>query len=133
MTASPTQPRLVLLVDDDEDARFVLKELLEHEGYAVEGVSGAEAALTRLALAPRPALIILDLLMPGVGGVRFLEIRSADRALASIPVVVVTASGLSCLGQNVFAVLPKPLDVAALLASVDQICGRPAMEAPGLP
>jgi two-component system, chemotaxis family, chemotaxis protein CheY len=84
----------ILLVEDRDDVREGLAQLLEMHGFMVTEVSDAEHALTELAAQPHGfALILLDLLLPGsVGGVGFRARQLADPELASIPTIVVTAS-----------------------------------------
>lgn len=84
----------VLLVEDDRDIREALTELLEDAGYAVlTANNGAEAldVLDRAGSGERPGLILLDLVMPTMDGVEFLE-RVKSTAHAAIPVVVLSAS-----------------------------------------
>ena len=71
--------RRVLLVDDDADLRQRLRDLLEKEGWTVDEAADGQAALTALADRP-PALVLLDLLMPGMDGFEFLaEFQGATR------------------------------------------------------
>ncbi len=83
--------RKVLLVDDDEEARESLAQLLESEGYQVTTAENGQMALDCLrGLEPDPFVILLDLIMPVMGGVQFLERRKLDRALSQIPVIVIS-------------------------------------------
>ena len=120
-------PRRILVVDDDADARLVFLDMLESEGYSAEAVSDGLQALKVLNRGELPGLIILDLMMPGVTGLRFLEMRAGNPALAAIPVVVATASGMTHVQHDVLAVLPKPLDVTTLLSLVARTCGPAQM------
>jgi two-component system chemotaxis response regulator CheY len=83
----------VLIVDDDTDLRSALTELLEEEGYAVEGAADGRDALAKLRGGLRPALILLDLMMPGMNGWDFRKAQLDDPELRALSVVVVTASG----------------------------------------
>jgi CheY-like chemotaxis protein len=80
---------LVLVVDDDADAREVIGRTLAKEGYRMIFATGGEECL-RLARAQRPDIITLDMLMPGIDGWEVLAELKADSALASIPVVMLT-------------------------------------------
>ena len=83
--------RKVLLIDDDEEARESLAQLLESEGYQVTTAENGQMALECLrGLEPDPFVILLDLIMPVMGGVQFLERRKVDRALSKIPVIVIS-------------------------------------------
>ena len=82
----------VLVVEDDGDLREALAECLRFEGYdVVEAVDGADA-LARLRRGARPALIILDLVMPRMDGRQLLAAMRVDADLAGIPVVLATGN-----------------------------------------
>ena len=111
----------VLVVEDDPSVRGLLQTLLSAEGYDVVTASDGLAGLVKAA-STKPALMLLDLMMPDLGGVRVLEELRGDPALADVPVIVVTGKleavpplrGL--LGEdNVFV---KPFGVAELLSRV---------------
>jgi DNA-binding response OmpR family regulator len=114
-------PARVLVVEDDPSVRGLLHTLLTGEGYDVATASDGLAGLVKASSA-KPDLMLLDLMMPDLGGVRVLEELRGDPALADVPVIVVTGKleavpplrGL--LGEdNVFV---KPFGVAELLARV---------------
>ena len=87
--------KLVLIVDDDADVRRILRTTIEGAGMsAVEAANGREA-LERLAAGPRPALLLLDLMMPEVDGFGTLDAIRSDPGLADLPVVILTAKDLS--------------------------------------
>ncbi|HVE64777.1 MAG TPA: response regulator [Mycobacteriales bacterium] len=119
-------PPTVLVVEDDPSVRGLLQTLLTSEGYDVQVASDGIAGLVKASSSP-PALMLLDLMMPDLGGVRVLEELSHDPALCGIPVVVVTGkleavpALRDALGHdNVFA---KPFGVTELLDRVAQITG----------
>lgn len=86
----------ILIVDDDNDVRTALSELLEEEGFSVEGAPDGRTALARLrASTVHPAVILLDLMMPGMDGWDFRSEQLRDPKLAGVPVVIVSASGFS--------------------------------------
>ncbi|HEX5503712.1 MAG TPA: response regulator [Thermomicrobiales bacterium] len=87
-------PGRVLIAEDDDTARALLRRLLEREGWAVDEAENGWVALGRLR-EHRPALILLDLLMPEMDGFAFLAELRQRRDWRSIPVVVVTAKDLS--------------------------------------
>lgn len=114
----------ILVVEDDPNVRGLLDTLLTSEGYDVVTASDGLAGLVKLSSA-KPALMLLDLMMPDLGGVRVLEELRADPALSDVPVIVVTGKveavpGLrDVLGHdNVFV---KPFGVTELLARVAEI------------
>ena len=117
----------VLVVEDDPSVRGLLQTLLASEGYDVSTASDGLAGLVK-ANATHPELILLDLMMPDLGGVRVLEELRGDPEMAEIPVIVVTGkldavpSLRTLLGDNnVFA---KPFGVAELMARVAEITGH---------
>ncbi|HXU00400.1 MAG TPA: response regulator [Polyangia bacterium] len=85
----------ILIVDDDNDVRAALSGLLEEEGFAVEAAKNGREALARLRGGVHPAVILLDLMMPGMDGWDFRSEQMRDPTLAAVPVVVVSASGFS--------------------------------------
>jgi len=121
----------VLVVEDDPSVRGLLHTLLSAEGYDVATASDGLAGLVK-ATASKPALVLLDLMMPDLGGVRVLEELRDDPELADIPVIVVTGKidavpGMRALlgDDNVFV---KPFAVAELLARVGDVTGGPLAE-----
>ena len=82
--------RRILLVDDDEGFLLAAGRLLEAAGYEVTPASSAAEARTRLEAEP-PDLVLLDVIMPGKDGFTFADEIAADKGLAGIPVVLVTA------------------------------------------
>jgi DNA-binding response OmpR family regulator len=86
VTAPPTAPR-VLIVEDDPNVSEVVARYLEREGYLVETVADGAVGLER-ALAEPPDLVVLDLMLPGVGG---LEVCRRLREVVPVPVIMLTA------------------------------------------
>ena len=108
--------RLILVVDDEEDSRFLLRQYIADCGCRVaEATAGPEAV--RIAKEIRPDLITLDLMMPGMDGFQTLRGLKADAALRDIPVVVVSIVGRENRGTIFGAadVLNKPV-------SKEEIC-----------
>lgn len=84
----------VLVVDDDETARYVVKHCLNRTRYQIsEAGSGAEGI--RLARELRPDVILLDLMMPGMTGFEVLDHLRADEATRDIPVIILTSHDLT--------------------------------------
>jgi DNA-binding response OmpR family regulator len=111
----------VLVVEDDRPIRDLIVEYLADEGFAPEAAGSISEARARIAAA-RPALILLDLMLPGHSGWVFLQERGNDPLLAGLPVLVVSAAPpdrlreAKQLGADAF--LSKPFDVDALGALV---------------
>ena len=121
----------VLVVEDDPSVRGLLQTLLSAEGYDVVTASDGLAGLVKAA-SSKPALMLLDLMMPDLGGVRVLEELRDDPELNDTPVIVVTGKidavpGMrALLGEdNVFV---KPFAVAELLTRVGDVTGGPNLE-----
>jgi CheY-like chemotaxis protein len=117
----------VMAVDDDPDILLAFKDVLELEGYSVLLARGGREALELLRRGARPAVILLDLMMPDVSGWDFLERQLADASIASLPVVVVSGQGVSA--QDVAALgvagyLKKPVDLDHLLSTVERYVRR---------
>ncbi len=118
----------VLVVEDDPSVRGLLQTLLVAEGYAVSTASDGLGGLGQMA-ATRPDLLLIDLLMPDLGGVRVIQELREDPELARIPVLVVTGHEEALpdiraqLGEdNVFL---KPFAVGELLARIGAVTGGP--------
>jgi two-component system, OmpR family, response regulator MprA len=120
MSVDTTEPKNVLVVDDDAWLRAVLAELLLDEGYRVSEAASAAEALDCVGAEP-PDVVLLDVALPHRSGLSVLDkLRSTDSTRA-IPVVLV--SGECDLFETGFAsqataALHKPLDVTALLERV---------------
>jgi CheY-like chemotaxis protein len=105
----------VLVVDDDPDIRETLREVIEAEGYVVATAANGRAALASLLDGLRPSLIVLDLMMPAMSGWDVLSAIRGDRALADIPVAVISASGGRTPPPGATHFLRKPIDLDHLL------------------
>jgi len=121
-----TERRTVLLVDDDASLLITLGDLLRYEGYRVETAENAERALDTLdGLAPD--LIILDISMPGMGGLGFLRALAARAGAPRPPVLVLTARATiqdSPAGLGVEGYMAKPCDPRRLLDEIGRILLR---------
>jgi CheY-like chemotaxis protein len=125
------EPRKILIVDDDESVRLLLRRILESiPALEVTLAGGCEEAL-RLAAERRYDLILLDLLMPGIGGI---EVLSRFRNLPpnkATPVVIVSMMAdpetkIVCQSLGVRDYVEKPIDRAAMLAVVNAQLGATA-------
>ncbi|HMF40420.1 MAG TPA: response regulator [Polyangia bacterium] len=108
----------VLIVDDDPDIREILAEALESFGFVVVTAAHGRDALAMLArMAVRPSVILLDLMMPVMDGYGFLEERTKDTKLESIPLAVITAGhgvDRGRIGPST-PIVPKPFEMPTLL------------------
>jgi CheY-like chemotaxis protein len=120
--------RRILLVDDEDSLRKVLKDLLEREGYEVAEARDGVQALDQVDRVG-PDVIVLDLNLPGLDGYGVLAQLRSRPATADIPVVVLTAKGdeenevrVFELGANDF--LQKPFRARALAARLEAVLAR---------
>jgi CheY-like chemotaxis protein len=123
----------VLVVEDDDDVRTALIELIEDAGYPAVGAAHGRAALEHLReLGHSPCVILLDLAMPVMDGWEFRAEQRRDPALTTIPVVVISAyrERPSVTELDAAAYLNKPVDAAALLDVLRRHC-RGAEGGPG--
>ena len=110
----------VLLVEDDDDNRELMTEVLEAAGYQVVTAASGREGLRKLSEQPAD-VVITDVGMPGMGG---LEVaRAAKEIVPRVPVVIVTGYAerediRSARGREVDAVLVKPVDPDLLTASL---------------
>jgi CheY-like chemotaxis protein len=112
----------VLVVEDDDDLREIVCEVLESAGYEAIPAAGGEDALAALSKHGDVDLILLDLTMPGMSGFELRDRLLRTPELHSIPVIVMTASrGFDPATLSPSGVLLKPIDTTQLLASIDQV------------
>jgi CheY-like chemotaxis protein len=115
----------LMVVDDDEDIREVVKLLLESEGHRVITATDGLDAWRQLEAGARPSLILLDLMMPRMDGEQFLlTLRASSRA--SIPVIILSGhSAASVLARDLEAnaCLTKPIELEELLELVRRFTG----------
>jgi CheY-like chemotaxis protein/tRNA A-37 threonylcarbamoyl transferase component Bud32 len=112
----------ILVVDDVEDNREVLRRRLAREGYNVECASNGREALSRIAAAPFD-LVLLDVLMPEVDGYAVLEQLKSNPETRDIPVIMISAlddmpSVVRCIERGAEDFLPKPFDAVLLRARI---------------
>ncbi|MEJ7812167.1 MAG: response regulator [Gemmatimonadaceae bacterium] len=115
-------PLEILLVDDHEDTRIILRHYLEAKGFTVREARDGEFALAELRVR-RPAAMILDIQMPRLDGIGVLHAVRADDALRSLPVLALSAHALADevrqirdAGADVY--LAKPTDPKSVVAAL---------------
>lgn len=114
---------LVLIVDDDEDTRDSLRDIIEEEGYTVEVASHGQEALARLANGTKPCFILLDLMMPVMTGIEFLEALRRDPEHVGTPVVLITAwSDQAAMTERVQGFARKPFNLREIFTFIRQYC-----------
>lgn len=116
----------ILIVEDDEGIRDILKELLEIEGFRVATAEHGREGLQRLGEMRAPCLILLDMMMPVMNGWEFLEAlrQQHEQALASVPVAVVSAGAdLGNIEQRYRCrIMKKPVDIERLVNLAHEHC-----------
>ena len=123
----------ILVVEDDDDIREALTQILQLEGYAVREAANGREALDIAKHTPSPSLILLDLMMPIMDGWQFRTEQLKDPDLAQVPVVVISADAsvhekVATFGAA--SVLPKPISVDRLLRAVEALYPPPRQSQP---
>ncbi len=111
----------VLLVEDEEELREMMREALERAGYAVVAAGDGQAALDAAGRIEQICVVLLDLVMPTMNGWDFFDAFRARPEFVSVPVVV-HSSATSRAPNGVTRVLQKPLKLDRLLAVVGEFC-----------
>lgn len=111
----------VLIVEDEEDLRELMREALELNGYTVIAAPEGRSALDRIDGIDRICLVLLDLVMPGMNGWEFYQQMRERPHLADVPVIVFSSSP-NCVPVGVMRVLRKPLTLDRLLSVLREFC-----------
>jgi two-component system, chemotaxis family, chemotaxis protein CheY len=115
----------ILVVEDDDDIREVMQEVLATEGFRVDVAKDGIDALGQLeGGAPPPLLILLDMMMPRMDGETFLKALRGKPALAAAPVVVISGNAAAREKASTFqavACLVKPFELDELLGLVRRL------------
>ncbi|MET1256749.1 phosphate regulon transcriptional regulator PhoB [Aliikangiella maris] len=121
-------PKQILLVEDEQPIREMLRYALERDGYVIQEADNAAAAREILAR-NRPDLLIVDWMMPGESGIDFIKRLRKDEILADLPVIMLTArveemdkvKGLDCGADDY---LTKPVGIKELMARIKALLRR---------
>jgi response regulator RpfG family c-di-GMP phosphodiesterase len=126
----------ILVVDDDEALRLLLRTTFELEGLEVDEAESAEAAVPMIAAVP-PSGIVLDIGMPGLDGLTFCAQLKADPRTSAIPVVLLSGLGeeaeLRALATGAEAFLRKPFSPLELLDSIQRLTSGVPLRLPPVP
>jgi CheY-like chemotaxis protein len=116
---------IILIVEDDEGVRLVMRAALEDEGWRVETAEHGKAALELLAHT-QPDAIILDLRMPVMDGLTFAErYRQFAEPRAPLILISATVSDAAIRQSGAATGLRKPIDLGVLLDTVERFAGGP--------
>jgi CheY-like chemotaxis protein len=121
---------VVLVVEDHEDSRRLLRQMLEHVGARVILAAHGGEALARLGTQRRPHVILCDLLMPVLDGLGLARHVQGDPRWRGIPILAVTALGgaadyIRTWAHGFAGHVTKPIDRDVLLAAIRRVTGRP--------
>ncbi len=119
---------LILIVEDNEKNRKLVRDVLQHRGYQTLEAETAEEGI-RLAQESRPALILMDIQLPGMNGIEAMGRLRADPRTKKIPVIAVTASAMTHDRQKIMAAgfdgyQSKPINVKEFVAAVREMLDR---------
>lgn len=112
----------ILVIEDDHDIRVCLRQALEADGYYVFSAANGIDGLAMLQRIKPPDAIILDQNMPLMSGDAFLQIKQNDKALAPIPVIMVSAVADRSTPLGAVEFLRKPVDLNRLLEAIKRHC-----------
>jgi CheY-like chemotaxis protein len=119
---------LILVVEDNDKNRKLVRDVLTYKGYdVIEAETGEDGV--RLAKARLPRLILMDIQLPGIDGIEALRQLRADDTTRRIPIIAVTASALDRDRQKIMAAgfdgyQAKPLNIKGFMAAVEAVFGR---------
>jgi two-component system cell cycle response regulator DivK len=120
---------LILIIEDNEKNRRLVRDVLQFKGYqTIESETGEEGV--ELARSRQPALVLMDIQLPGIDGITALKRLRADPATHAIRVMAVTASAMTQDRQTILAAgfdgyQSKPINVKTFLAAVQELLARP--------
>lgn len=118
----------VLVIDDEEDYRLIISDVLKDAGFAVRTASDGEEGL-RAAKAQKPDVVLVDWMMPRMDGERFCRALRAEPGLAGLPVLMLTVKQtadeeLEALHFGVDDFIVKPFKAPELLARLRAVLRR---------
>lgn len=116
-----SNPTSILIVEDDDEIRDLLAEMLAEAGFTVATARNGREGLDRLRSGPHPDVVLLDLMMPVMDGWQLRAEMLGDPALAKIPVIIVSgAADMQDDGSSLAAsrILTKPVKWPVLLESI---------------
>ncbi len=123
-----TPGQYILVVDDDDDFREALSEVLSEAGYPVQQAENGEVALARVA-DEAPGIVLLDLKMPVLDGWGVVERMRKDAKSSHIPILILSAYGFEWESELLGAqgYVPKSVGMEEILDRVRRAAGPPPM------
>jgi len=121
--ATGERRRAVYVVEDDEQIAAMLSDLLEDEGYRVR--TGVDGTALTAAFADPPALVLLDVMMPGMDGIEFCRRLRENPETTDVPVIFLTAAPTDLLAARLRTItyehlIRKPFTIDEILTNVDR-------------
>jgi len=123
-------PGRVLVIDDDEGVRTVMRRQLQHAGFDVVAAASGREGLAMMRADSSIRLVLLDMIMPGMDGWGVREQQLEDPALADVPVIILTGAPLPTLVHDQLRAadyILKPVGREHLISVVSNYC-QPAAE-----
>jgi len=120
---------LILIVEDNEKNRRLVRDVLQFKGYeTIETETGEEGV--EMARSRQPALVLMDIQLPGIDGIAALKRLREDPATRAMRVMAVTASAMTQDRQNILdagfdGYQSKPINVKSFLEAVETLLRRP--------
>lgn len=115
----------ILIIDDEPTISMVLKELLCDEGYEIIVASDGLTGLHYLEEEPFPEIILMDLLMPGMGGREIVNIIRAKPDLAKIPIILLTGAMLNISDfppeGSYQDIINKPFEIEDVISKINSL------------
>jgi CheY-like chemotaxis protein len=116
---------LILIIEDNEKNRKLMRDVLQVKGYKTIETETAEDGI-KLAIEQLPALILMDIQLPGMDGITALKQLKANTTTKSIPVIAVTASAMTYKGQTMLAegfdgYQSQPISVNDFLGELERV------------
>lgn len=117
--------RRVFIIEDDPDSFTSLKKLLLVYGFEVDGVTAVKDDLIRVIKSFSPHIILLDLLMPRIGGIEVCQMLNADEQTQGIPIIVVSALGSDADIKKAYSLgvedyITKPYEISELVEKINK-------------
>jgi DNA-binding response OmpR family regulator len=115
----------VLIIEDDQTTQHIIRHFLEKDGFDVDSAGDAHEGLRQARDKP-PALILLDLMLPGMSGFQVLSLLKEEASLASIPVIIISSltqedNILKALASGAVDYITKPLSPIVLVAKIKRL------------
>ena len=115
----------ILIVEDDANIRFGLQEVLQTEGFAIAVCERGDDAVDAV-VKEKPALVLLDIMLPGKSGYEICKALKSDPATREIPVIFLTARSMpseikDALDLGALGYLAKPFDPMSLVSQINEL------------